>query len=438
MENTIYSLATPPMRGAIAIIRISGEKALEALKEIFCGEIEDHRLCYGMLTYKGENIDSAMAVYMKAPRTYTREDVAELHIHGGMAVVSQVMQALSHMGLSQAQPGEFTKRAFLNGRIDLTQAEAVMAMIDAGSSAQQKAALEQMQGAGSDFIGSHKEVVLDIIASLDAAIDYPDEDIEEETLEEVKNKLVSLIASLKSGVSTRLASQILEEGYKVAIVGRPNVGKSSLVNAILGKERVIVTDIAGTTRDTLEERYVYKGQLFTLLDTAGIRKSDDVIEQMGIERSKAAIESANIILALFDGSSPLTEQDKEILNITANCRRIIVLNKTDLGCKTEIKGSVNISVKNMENIDTLLEKVYSEMSEDLGQLGVITGSRHINLAITAITSFEEAISAIEAGDDIECVEINIRDGWQNLCEITGEYASEDIIDRIFEKFCLGK
>lgn len=436
--DTIYSLATAAGRGAIAIIRISGDEALKTLQTIFKGEIEDHKLCYGTLTHKGEDIDTAMAVYMKAPRTYTREDVAELHIHGGIAVVSKVMKALFDLGLRQAQPGEFTKRAFLAGRIDLTQAEAVMSMISAGSSSQQKAAMEQMKGAGSAFIGEHREQVLDMLAKLDVAIDYPDEDIEEETMDEVRDSLVSLIASLKKGISTHLAGQILEDGYKIALIGRPNVGKSSLLNAILGKERVIVTDIAGTTRDTLKESYLYKGQLFTLLDTAGIRESSDVIERMGIEQSISAIDSANIVLCVFDGSQPLKEEDRRILELTDSTHRILVCNKSDLPKVADIDADVSISAKEAGNIDSLLERIHQEMNEDMQGLGVLTGSRHIALANSAVASFNSAIGAIDAGDDIECIEIHIRDGWHSLCEITGEYFDEDIINRIFEKFCLGK
>lgn len=438
MNDTIYSLATGAGRGAIAIIRISGEKSLETLKAIFKGDIEDHKLCYGMLCWDGEDIDSAMTVYMKAPKTYTREDVCELHIHGGIAVVSRIMDVLSRIGLRQAEPGEFTRRAFLNGRIDLTQAEAVMAMISAGSASQQKAAMEQMKGAGSAFIGEHREMVLDMLAKLDVSIDYPEEDIEEQTGIEVKKQLEELISSLEKGISTHLAGQILEEGYKIAFIGRPNVGKSSLLNAILGKERVIVTDIAGTTRDTLKESYLYKGQLFTLVDTAGIRESSDVIEKMGIEKSISAIESANIVLAVFDGSSKLTDQDKRILRLTENTHRIIVMNKSDLPKKADLSPDISISAKDSRNIDTLLEKIYSEMSRDMQGLGVLTGARHIALANSAVNSFKAAISAIEEKDDIECIEINIREGWHSLCEITGEYFDEEIINRIFEKFCLGK
>lgn len=437
-SSTIYSLATASGRGAIAIIRISGDMALSALKTLFSGEIEDHKLCYGTLSYKGRDIDNIMAVYMKAPRTYTREDVVELHLHGGMAAVTGAMEALSSLGLRQAEPGEFTKRAFLNGRIDLTRAEAVMSMISADSAMSGQVALEQMKGASNDFVMSHRDTVLDILAALDVTIDYPDEDIEEETYEEVKTKLQDLITSLKQGISTRLAGQILEEGYKIALIGRPNVGKSSLLNAVLGKDRVIVTAIAGTTRDMLKESYLYKGQLFTFLDTAGIRESDDVIEKIGIKQSLSAIDNANLVLVVLDGSMDLTDEDKRILELTADKHRIIVVNKCDIKDSHSIEDGVTVSAKEMENIDVLLERIHKEMSEDMSGLGVLTGSRHIGLANRAVAAFENAISAIESGDDIECIEIHIRDGWHCLCEITGEYFDEDIINRIFEKFCLGK
>lgn len=437
MESTIYSLATPPGKGAIAIVRISGEESEKALRHIFQGEIADHKLAYGKITYNGIDIDWSMAVLMKAPRTYTREDVAELHIHGGSAVVQEVLAALADMGLRQAEPGEFTKRAFLNGRIDLSQAEAVMNVIDAGTMVQKQAAVDQLEGEAGKFVNAHKDKILDLLAKIGVAIDYPEEDIELETMEEVKADLVSLIASLEAGISTRLAGQVLSEGYKIAVVGRPNVGKSSLVNAILGKDRVIVTDIAGTTRDTLKESYTYKGYLFTLLDTAGIRQSDDIIEQMGIERSRKAMVEADIVLGVFDGSSPLTKEDTEIIRLIKDTHGLIILNKSDLPKKAEIEG-LAISAKAMENIDTLLEKVYSEMNEDIGEIGALTGARHISLARAAVRSFQEAISAVDAGDMTDCIEIHVRDGWHSLCEITGEAFDEDIINRIFEKFCLGK
>ena len=437
-NSTIYSLATAIGRGAIAIVRISGDKALFALKSLFDGEIEDHKMCYGTLSYNGEPIDKIMAVYMKAPRTYTREDVVELHLHGGLGALRGTMDALCSLGLRQAEPGEFTKRAFLNGRIDLTEAEAVMSMISAGSASQQKMAMEQMEGAGKDFVLKHRDIVLDILACLDVTIDYPDEDLETETYEAVRQKLISLTDSLKRGISTHIAGKILEEGYKIALIGRPNVGKSSLLNAVLGKDRVIVTDIAGTTRDMLKESYVYKGQLFTFVDTAGIRESEDIIEQKGIEQSINAIDSANLVLAVLDGSNSLTDEDMEILELTKNAHRIIVINKCDLGCNIDIENSTCISAKNIENIDTLLDRIYDEMSKDMSGIGVLTGSRHIALGNSAVSSFEDAISAIDEGADIECIEIHIREGWHSLCEITGEYFDEEIINRIFEKFCLGK
>lgn len=437
MEDTIYSLATPPGRGAIAIVRISGESAKTSLEAIFKGRIQDHYLSYGRLEYRGKAIDSCLAVFMESPRTYTREDVAELHIHGGSAVVAEVMDVLSQLGLRQAQAGEFTKRAFLNGRIDLSQAEAVMDMVNASTSAAKSVAMAQMEGESKNFINSHRESILDILAKIGVAIDYPEEDIETETMDEVKAELQQLASSLEQGISTRLAGEILSGGYKIAVVGRPNVGKSSLVNAILGKDRVIVTDIAGTTRDTLSESYSYKGYLFTLLDTAGIRDSDDVIEKMGIEKSRQAIEQANIVLAVFDGSQPLTREDEDILSLTDGRSRLVVVNKCDLPKRADIHG-ILISAKGLKNIDTLLEKVYSEMSKDMGELGILTASRHISLAKKAVASFNEAICAIENCEPPECVEIHIRDGWHNLCEITGEALDEDIISRIFEKFCLGK
>lgn len=437
MEDTIYSLATAPGKGAISIIRISGNDALATLKKIFKGRIQDHMLCYGTISYKGNDIDNCLAVYMMAPKTYTKQDVVELHIHGGFAGQSEILEILSGFGLRQAEPGEFTKRAFLNGRIDLSQAEAVMGLIDANTQAQRKIAMSQMAGNSGKFINSIRESVLDILAKIGVAIDYPDEDIEEDTMESTKQELAKIIATLKDGISSHLYSQILNTGYKIAIIGRPNVGKSSLVNGILGKDRVIVTDIAGTTRDTLKESFSYKGYLFTLLDTAGIRESTDVIEKMGIEKSHLAMEEANVVLAVFDGSKALTFEDEKVLELTKSKNPIIVINKSDLPKIIKLDGT-HICAKSTAGIDNLLEIVYERMCSDMGIPGILTNSRHISLANNAVRAFEDAIHAIESLDEIECIEIHIRDGWHALCEITGEAVDEEIINHIFEKFCLGK
>ena len=437
MPNTIYSLATPQGVGAISIIRVSGDKSLDTLQKIFKGEIEDHKLCYGDLVYEDKLVDSCMCVYMKAPRTYTREDVVEFHIHGGNAIVRQLLDILAKMGLSQAEPGEFTKRAFLNGRIDLTQGEAVMEMINSTSDMQKNIAAGQLKGSVEKFVKELSDNILDTLAKLDVCIDYPEEDIETETMEAVKQDLQQVMHKIETNVSSKLAGQIVSEGYKIAIVGRPNVGKSSLLNAILGKDRVIVTDIPGTTRDTLKESYIYKDMMFTFVDTAGIRESEDVVENIGIERSFEAMDEANLVLALFDGSETLTEEDERVLKAIEPYKHMIIVNKNDKDKTSSVEG-LSISAKEGVNIEVLLDKIYEQAQNSMGNIGIITNNRHTSLCHNAISHFNQAIDAIDMCDDVECVEIHIREGWHKLCEITGAYYDEDIISRIFEKFCLGK
>lgn len=437
MSKTIFALATPPGRGGISIIRISGDLAKETLEKIFDGEIVSHKLSLGSLRNEGLLLDQCMAVFMQKPKSYTKEDVVELHLHGGPAVVKQVMLMLSSMGLEPAGPGEFTKRAFLNGRIDLTQAEAVMDMIQADSEVYHKIAAGQLEGQIKECVNAFSDRVLDLLAQLDVCIDYPEEDIEQKTLAEVEKELEALIFDISGSISSRLAGQVITDGFKIALVGKPNVGKSSLLNAILGKDRVIVTDIPGTTRDVLDESFTYKGMLFTFVDTAGIRQSDDVVEKIGIEKSFEVMNEANLVVAIIDGSKELDQQDKELLEHVEKFEHLLVINKSDLERASEIKG-ISISAKNNINIDELLEKIYQIASESIGNVGLIINQRHITLAQKAVLNFQNALEAIKNNQDIECIEIDIRDGWHNLAEITGAVYDEQIIDRIFEKFCLGK
>lgn len=437
MSETIFALATPPGRGGISIIRISGDLAKETLEKIFDGEIVSHKLSLGSLHNEDLLLDQCMAVFMQKPKSYTKEDVVELHLHGGPAVVKQVLQMLAKMGLQPAGAGEFTKRAFLNGRIDLTQAEAVMDMIQADSDVYHRIAAGQLEGQIKECVNSFSDRALDLLAQLDVCIDYPEEDIEKTTLEQVKKELESLIFDINGNISSRLAGQVITDGFKIALVGKPNVGKSSLLNAILGKDRVIVTDIPGTTRDVLDESYTYKGMLFTFVDTAGIRQSDDVVEKIGIEKSFEVMKEANLVVAIIDGSKELDQQDQDLLEHVKAFKHILVINKSDLNNVSNMDG-ILISAKNNVNIDELLSKIYEIASESIGNVGLIINQRHITLAKQAVMDFQNALAAIQDHQDIECVEIDIRSGWHNLAEITGAVYDEQIIDRIFEKFCLGK
>lgn len=437
MAKTIYALATPPGRGSIAIVRISGPEAKSVLSAVFTGQIADHQLCYGKLWDKDRLIDQCMAVYFAAPRTYTREDMAEIHVHGGLAVVRETLNLLSKHGLVQAQPGEFTKRAFLNGRVDLSQAEAVMDMISAESSRYQQVAVQQLTGSVEQLVQGYIDRILDLLAKLNVCVDYPEEDMETTTLQRAKDELNALISDLRASVSSRVAGRVLSQGYRIAIAGRPNVGKSSLLNGILGADRVIVTNIPGTTRDVLRECYTYKDMLFTFMDTAGIRQAEDTVEKLGIAKSYDAMKEADLVLLVLDGSQPLTDEDQVLQKQVAAYPHKVVINKCDLGNRTGKDGML-VSAKEGSNLDHLLEEIYACATQSVGDIGFLTNSRHIAQVDRTVQALTNACHAIEAGQDIACVEIDIRQGWHELGEITGAVCDEQIIDRIFTKFCLGK
>ena len=458
MENTIAAISTATGNGGIGIIRMSGKNTFEILKKIFVpikateDEIKGYTIKYGYIINPENNqkIDEVLVSFFVAPKSYTTENMCEINSHGGTIVERKILELCLKNGAELAEPGEFTKRAFLNGRIDLAQAESVIDLINSKSENEAKASINQLEGYLSNKIKNIKNKLLDIMADIEANIDYPEYDIEDVTnneiqvcLNEIKDELITLSNSFENG-------KILKEGVKTIILGKPNAGKSSLLNTILKEERAIVSEYAGTTRDTIEEFVNIKGVPLKLIDTAGIRKTEDKIEEIGVNRALKLAEGADLIIAIFDASKELDEEDYEILEIIKNKNSIILLNKIDiddvhLENNEKICNSSNnvlkISAKNGEGIDNLydlIEKMYSSNEIEMNDGVVITNIRHKNQIDKAINSVEEAMHSIENNFPIDIISIPIKQILIDLSVITGEDVSEDIINEIFSKFCLGK
>ena len=459
--ETIAAISTAIGNGGIGIIRMSGKDTFNILQKIFVNnkkekikieEIKGYTMQYGFIIdpKNGEKIDEVLVSFFKNPKSYTREDMCEINSHGGMVIEKQILEKCIENGAILAEPGEFTKRAFLNGRIDLLQAESVMDLINSKTDKEAKASINQLEGELSKNIKEIKHYLLDIMADIEASIDYPEYDIEEvtnkkayESLEFINNKLIELRDSFNKG-------KILKEGIKTAILGRPNAGKSSLLNKILKEERAIVSEIEGTTRDTIEEYININGIPLKIIDTAGIRNTTDTIEKIGVEKALNIAKDAELILAIFDNTKELNKEDLEILELIKNKNAIILLNKTDLKennleNREELininKKILKISAKQGIGINELyneIEKIFQIKDLETGKEIIITNIRHKTQIEYAIESIKNAEEAIKNNMPIDIISISIKDCLENLNKITGENVSEDIINEIFSKFCLGK
>ncbi len=459
--ETIAAISTATGNGGIGIIRMSGENCFNILEKIFktsknnkinIEKIKGYTIQYGYIIDNKTNeiIDEVLVSFFKNPKSYTRENMCEINSHGGMVVEKRILEQCLNNGAILAEPGEFTKRAFLNGRIDLSQAESIIDIINSKTEKEAKASINQLQGYLSENIGKIRHELLDIMADIEASIDYPEYDIEEVTnskaiklLKCVKSKLEILEESFNSG-------KVLKEGIKTAIIGRPNAGKSSLLNTILKEERAIVSDIEGTTRDTIEELVTIKGIPLKIIDTAGIRKTSDRIEEIGVEKALKVAEDADLILAIIDNTKQLNEEDLKILNLIKNKNAIILLNKIDLQENNLEKNEeiikvnkkvIKISTKNRDGIEELykeIEKMFNIKEIDIDSGNLITNIRHKNQITHSIKNINEAINAINLNLPIDIISISIKETLEDLGKITGDNVGEDIINEIFSKFCLGK
>lgn len=457
--ETIAAISTPPGEGAIGIVRLSGEQAIEIADRVYksgsksLAEQQSHTIHYGHIENPktNETIDEVMVSVMREPKTFTREDVVEINCHGGITSVNQVLQCVLQNGARLAEPGEFTKRAFLNGRIDLSQAEAVMDLIRAKTDRAMHVALKQLDGNLSHLIRNLRMDILDTLAQVEVNIDYPEyDDVEEMTSKLLIEKAKLVKASIQQLLATASQGKILREGLATAIIGRPNVGKSSLLNYLLDEEKAIVTDIAGTTRDVIEEYISVRGVPLKLIDTAGIRETEDIIERIGVERSRQALSDADLVLLVFNQSEPLTVEDKALIEATKQHRRIVILNKMDLPNQLDLteletvvepESIVKTSILSKSGID-ILEKKIADLFFT-GQTGerdatYVSNVRHIALLNDAEAALDEVISGVEAGMPVDLVQIDMTRCWDLLGEITGDSVQDELLTQLFSQFCLGK
>jgi len=444
-KDTICAVSSPPGSGAIGIIRISGADAINILNKVFKTKqvFKNAFMRHGFIVKAGEPIDEVMAVGFEGDKTYTGEPMAEVFPHGGRIPMKNVMDAIVAAGARPAQPGEFTKRAFLNGKMDLSEAEAVMDFIGAVSELSAKTAFDQLEGQLSDKIHAMQNRLTDMLAMIEAGIEYPEEDLESDIKAKALPVLKALIVEGKALSESFDSGKYLKEGFNVCIIGKPNVGKSSLLNALIGKEKAIVTDIAGTTRDVIEELYDIGGLPVRYFDTAGIRESVDVVESIGVDRSLNAIDKADLVLFVVDGSVKPDAQDDDVYARIQHKHVVLVQNKADIKAFDpvyDIEETIMTSAINGNGLDELEQAIYHAgvKAQDTTESIIITNARHKQLLDDYVNSLNAAVDEFDMGSDLDCVSIDIKDAWNALGEITGVNVSEAIINRIFENFCLGK
>ncbi|WP_438461504.1 tRNA uridine-5-carboxymethylaminomethyl(34) synthesis GTPase MnmE [Staphylococcus pseudintermedius] len=456
--DTITSISTPMGEGAIGIVRLSGHDAVEIADKLYKGkhllkDVPTHTINYGHIIdpETEEVVEEVMVSVLRAPRTFTREDIVEINCHGGILTINRVLELTMTYGARMAEPGEYTKRAFLNGRIDLSQAEAVMDFIRSKTDRASKVAMNQIEGRLSDLIKRQRQSILEILAQVEVNIDYPEyDDVEDATTEFLLERSQEIKQEIQKLLDTGVQGKIMREGLSTVIVGKPNVGKSSMLNNLIQDNKAIVTEVAGTTRDVLEEYVNVRGVPLRLVDTAGIRETEDIVERIGVERSRKALSEADLILFVLNYNEPLTEDDRKLYEVIKNEDAIVIINKTDLEQRLDL-AEVEAMVGDMPIIQTsmLQQQGIDELEIQIRDLffggevqsqdmTYVSNSRHISLLKQAKNAIQDAIDAAEMGVPMDMVQIDLMRTWEILGEIIGESASEELIDQLFSQFCLGK
>lgn len=455
--DTIAAISTPPGEGAISIVRLSGEEALPIAEKIFKGrdlqKVASHTINYGHIVdpENGEVIDEVMVSVLRAPKTYTREEMVEINTHGSIVATNHVLQLLLSHGARLAEPGEFTKRAFLNGRIDLTQAESVMDLIRAKTDRAMQVAVNQLDGNLSRLIKNIRQEILDALAQVEVNIDYPEYDaVETMTTKMLLEKATMVKKQIEQLLATASQGKVLREGLATAIVGRPNVGKSSLLNYLLHEDKAIVTDVAGTTRDVIEEYVNVRDVPLKLIDTAGIRETDDKVEKIGVERSKQAITQADLVLLILNNSEALTDEDRTLLAATQDKKRLVILNKTDLPVKLdEAELQQTVAPENIIAISALTATGVDQLEQRIADLfwggidnsqstTLVSNARQIGLLNQAKQALDDVLAGIKAEMPVDLVQIDMTRCWDLLGEITGDAYQDELLNQLFSQFCLGK
>lgn len=448
MDDTIVAISTAMGVGAISIIRLSGSEALKIISKIFTKDltkVQTHTIHYGYIKNEDEKVDEVLVSVMLAPKTFTRENIVEINCHGGIASTGKVLEVILKNGARLAEPGEFTKRAFLNGRIDLLEAEATMDLISSKSDKARKISINTLTGETSNLIKNLREDLIGIISNIEVNIDYPEyEDVEVLTNEKIlpnvkafKEKLIEIIKKSED-------SRVIKEGIKVGIIGKPNVGKSSLLNSLLEEEKAIVTNIPGTTRDIVEGNLILDGIVLNITDTAGIRDTDDIVEKLGVEKSISIINTSDLVIFILNNNEELTKEENELLEKIKNKKKIIVVNKIDLDerlDKSLLDNYIEISVKENIGIDKIKDEIrrlfkIGEIESD--DMTYLSNARSISLLHKAKESVDEAISEINNNSPIDIVEFSLKDAWNALGEVIGEVYTDELLDELFSRFCLGK
>ena len=447
MEDTICAISTSPGIGAISIVRVSGKDAISIVSNIFKGKdltkVNSHTIHYGFIYDKEEKIDEVLINVMLAPKTYTTEDIVEINSHGGINTTNKILELLLDSGCRLSEPGEFTKRAFLNGRIDLVEAESVNDLINAKNDAARTLALNNMSGNLTKIITNIRTKLVEIMANIEVNIDYPEyEDIEIVTKDTLLPKLKDVQNDIEDILKTSRNGKLIKEGINVAIIGKPNVGKSSILNSLLDEEKAIVTNIAGTTRDIVEGSITLNGFLINFIDTAGIRETDDIVEKIGVEKSKKVLESADLVILVLNNHEEVTEYEKNLINSVPEEKRIIFVNKSDLEKKLILMQEAiygnTIHINGLQNLkEAIINKLQLDniMNKDMTYMSNV---RQIDLIKKSLVSLKQAIDNLEAGMPVDIVEIDITSSWNLLGEITGETYQDELITTLFSNFCLGK